>query len=363
MTFRDALALATVLTIAACTSSSQSGASAADDAFRTLAFSGEGAAPAAEPSGAVGAYLVEIALERGNGTRFAAPRLVAQPGQEAQIAVGEDVAYVAGTEKSERHDTDGGEAVKRTVHDGLTVDVCAQRAGDGGVTFGYRISLGKVARPIAEVETKSASGETVTVQVPDVTQVCAQGTRWIEPGAQAMLARLSSPDGTGPVLVLARVTPLMADKLPVPADGEFSTSAPKDDVAPASALARPMTGHTVHLRISAVRVGRDFPPGLVLDETAAPDVLKSAGGQILRDFEAYTCLDSRVRFAASAGEPSGDGKSQSVVATAADDGRVTIAWNGRTVTVRANEGRRFVAVAPVDGGGTAGVIVAVNADK
>jgi hypothetical protein len=353
MTFRDGLALSALLAAAACAGPKASGAKG-PDAFSTLKFAEGSAKPADTPPGASNAFVVEISLERADGSRFAAPHLVAWPGQVATMAVGEDIEYVPPpTPPDVKIDVARApEPSPRQLHDGLAVDLSAQRAADGGVTFGYRVALAKVTREAGESPAAADAGRTVATAVADVTEVDVQGTRWIEPGAQTMLARLASPDGSGPMLILARVTPVVLDALP---------PTPAAEAVADREFARPMSGHTVHLRVSAVRVTRDFPPGFVLDETAASDVLKTAGGEILRDFEAYTCLDGRVRLAASTGAP--DGKSPSFAATAADDGRVTIAWNGRTACVRASPGRRFVAVAPVDGGGTAGVIVSVNADE
>jgi hypothetical protein len=357
MTFRSALPLAALFVLAACAGTKDEGTPPAD-AFTTLKFAESGLTPAA-PAADADAFRIDVAFERKDGTRLTMPRLISRSGRAASISLGEPIEYVADFDaESNGHKTP--KPVTRTVLDGARVDACAQRAADGGITFGYRVELAKVAKPIAEFTTTPANGPPITIQLPDVTDVTAQGTRWIEPDAWAMLARVASPDGSGPLLVLARVAPIHVEV--TPAEDVFSAGPPASDSAATTDLARPMTGHTVHLRVSAVRTARNFEPGTVLDETAAPDVLKAAGGEILRDFEVFTCLDGRVRLSASSGSQPGEKGSPTFSAIVDDAGRVTITWNGRTACVRANEGRRFVAVAPIEGGGTAGVIVSVNAD-
>jgi len=358
MTFRDALPLAALFVLAACAGTKDEGTPPAD-AFTTLKFAESGAAPAA-PAADADAFRIDVAFERKDGTRLAMPRLISRSGRAASIALGEPVEYVADFELGDISRPGPSKPVTRTVLDGARVDACAQRAADGGITFGYRVELAKVAKPIAEFTANPANGPPITIQLPEVTEVTARGTRWIEQDVWAMLARVASPDGSGPLLVLARVAPIHVEV--TPAEDAFSAGPSADDFAATTDLARPMTGRTVHLRISAVRTFRSFEPGSVLDETAAPDVLKSAGGEILRDFEAFTCLDGRVLLSASSGPPPGDRGHPTFAAALDDSGRVTITWMGRTACVRANEGRRFVAVAPIEGGGTAGVIVSVNAD-
>jgi hypothetical protein len=357
MTFRDALPLAALFVLAGCAGTKDEGAPPAD-AFTTLKFAESGAAPAA-PAADANAFRIDVAFERKDGTRLAMPRLISRSGRAASIALGEPIEYVAGF-GTENVTSGAHTPVTRTVLDGARVDACAQRAADGGITFGYRVEVAKVAKPIAEFTANPANGPPMTIQLPEVTEVTARGTRWIEQDVWAMLARVASPDGSGPLLVLARVAPIHVEV--TPAEDVFSAGPSADDFAATTDLARPMTGRTAHLRISAVRTFRSFEPGTVLDETAAPDVLKSAGGEILRDFEAFTCLDGRVLLSASSGPPLGDRGYPTFAAALDDSGRVTITWMGRTACVRANEGRRFVAVAPIEGGGTAGVIVSVNAD-
>jgi hypothetical protein len=357
MTFRNGLALAAVLAIAACAGPNSTDAKGAD-ALATLMFA-EGAASSKAPaSGDANAFRLDVAFEKRDGSRLAMPALISRPGRAVAVEVGESIQYVADFDLGDITGPGPSKPVTRTVLDGARIDACVQRAADGGITLGYRVTVSKVERPIAEHTTTLAGGPPVTIQLPYVTEVTAQGTRWIEPDAWAMLARVASPDSSGPLLVLARVAPIRVEV--TPAEDVFSAGPSASDFAATTDLARPMTGRTVHLRVSAVRTSRSFDPGSVLDETAAPDVLKSSGGEILRDFEAFTCLDSRVRLSAFVGVPGG--AFPSFTAAMADDGRVTITWNRRTANVRANEGRRFVAVAPIEGGGTAGVIVSVDAD-
>lgn len=344
MTFRDGLALLTLLSVAAC-AGPNSGPAPQAERFASLAFAADpdaasAAVPpaAAEPNG----YLIEVAFERADGGRLVPPPLTAPAGQTVGFALVQPSPYQPDV------DGDSNAPVVPPLEDGIRMQVCAQRAGDGGVVLAYRLRMARVTGPSKE---ETSGGKTVRVTQQDLAEV--SGTRWLEPGVRGALARVPGPDGSGQLLVLARATPQKVER---PLDeGVFSPAAPKADLEPVIDLSRPMTGNTMHLRVSAVRTARGFPSGAVIDETATSDVLNAAGGEILRDFEAYTCLDSRVRFTGTSGAASFD-------ATLGDDGRVTITWNGRKASVRANNGRRFVAVAPVEGGGTAGVIVSVNAD-
>ena len=351
MTLRDVLSVAVALALAACASGGSATKTAADP-FAAVKFADSKRPEALTASAAdANAYTIELAFERGDGKRLLAPRMTVFAGQAAQISMTSQVPYVADFDVQVAQTASIADPVVKSIEEGLRFDACAQRAADGGITFGYRISLSRVRQPIAAFTTLLASGPPVTIQVPEVDRAEVSGTRWIEPGVLGMLARVASPDGSGPMLVLARLTPLRVDAAPPGA---------AHDSAGSSAMARPMTGHTVHLRVSAVTVARDFEPGTVLDETSAPDVMKAAGGSVLRDTEVFTCLDSRVRLASLSGNPE---KSQGLVAEMGDDGRLHVSWNGRTASVRPNAGRRFVAVAPVEGGGTAGVLVSVDADE
>ena len=334
MTFRDGVAVTALLAMAACTSPPKPSNETQAQRFSTLAFAADPAAPAVaasqiatDPNG----YAVEVAFERADGSRRAAPAVIVKPGHEGSIALMAPSEF--------QPDAAGG--ATPPFEDGVRVQVCAQKAGDGGVAVAYSARMTKIT---------GAPLETATAPPQDVVEF--SGARWLEPGVRGMLARIPSPDGSGQMLVLARVTPVRVEWR---ADEEFASPGSRSDTNSASGLARAMSGRTVHLRVSAVRVGRDFTPGAVIDETATPDVLKLSGGEVLRDFEAYTCVDGRVRLLGTSG-------SASFAATFDDDGRVTITWNGRKASVRANEGRRFVSLAPIEGGGTAGVIVSVNAD-
>src|SRR5262245_4693833 len=126
MTFRTALALTALPVLAAC-AGPQKSEEKGPDPLATLKFADGAPKPPEAPPAAANAYLVEISLERSDATRFAAPRLVASMGQVANISVGEDVPYVADVAKSDWTESGHGEPVKRTIHDGLSVDVCAQR--------------------------------------------------------------------------------------------------------------------------------------------------------------------------------------------------------------------------------------------
>jgi len=268
------------------------------------------------------AFSVEFSVERASGSRLSAPRIVLFRGQLGSVVVGPAVATDA--------------AGVQQVDDGLRVETCVNAAADGGATIGFRVVLAKSRDGGAEIERADVSG-----------------TRWIEPGVVGMLARMTSPDGSGPLLVLARVTPLASQAAPA-----------GDAFAPGGeSLGRPMTGHTVHLRVSAAQIGRDFEPGSVVDETACPDIMKSAGGRVLHDFEVFSCLDSRVRLA---GLVESGGRVRGLVAQGTDDGMLDVSWTttgeAHAARLRPNKGRRFLALARVEGGGTAGVIVSVDAD-
>lgn len=322
----------------------------ADDPFFStpfLAGAPADASPAFDTPSQVEAFTLEVSLERAGGGRIAAPRITMYPGQTASIAVVNQVPADAAA-----HDT--GEVADHVAEEGLRVEACAKRAADGGVVLGFSLKLSRVVDPGTPAEDRSSGGAVVKPRMPVVERAEASGTRWLEPNVQGLLARVTSPDGSGPLLVLARVTPIRID---APAPG----AAPEDYGD--GGLARPMSGHTLDLRIAAVTVGREIAPGTVLDETAAPDVLKAAGGRKLRDFEVFSCLDSRVRLA---GLLDMQGGTRGLVAEGRDDGRIDISWTTasgtRRATIRPNAGRRFVALANVEGGGTAGVIVSVDAD-
>ncbi len=320
-----------VLLLGACAGGKSETRPADDRFFSTpfLAAAPADAAPSVDSLSPVEAFTLEVSLERASGGRIAAPRITMYPRQVASIAV-----------------------VNQPVEDGLRLEACATRAADGGVVLGFSLKLSRVLDPVPDE--KPVDGVVVRPRMPGVERAEVSGARWLEPGVQGLLARVASPDGSGPLLVLARVTPIRID---APAPG----AAPEDFGD--AALARPMSGHTLHLRVSAVTIGRDVEPGTVFDETAAPDVLKAAGGRVLRDFEVFSCLDSRVRLS---GVLDMQGGMRGLVAEGRDDGKLDISWTTtsgtRTATIRPNAGRRFVALANVEGGGTAGVIVSVDAD-
>jgi hypothetical protein len=356
MRFRLWTALA--LVAAGCAGrSAETKPAAAEDPFFALKFADAAPSPTpAEPVGGVDAFSIEVSFERADGRVLAAPRITTQPGQCGAIAVSNVTSYI-GDFDVEHHVAGStvGDPVVKIVEDGLWLDACATLAADGGVTLGYRARLVKLRKPIPEFTTKLAADTTVTVQLPVTERVEFEGARWVQPGALAMLGRVSSPDGGGPLNVLVRVTPVRVEAPP----GAATPTAvdPK--------LSRPMSGHTVHLRVAAVQVRREFEPGAVLDETAAPDVMKASGGRVLRDFELFTCLDSRVRIAGVEREELGS-KERGLVVESGDDGVLRLSWTmgeaTRTASLRPNVGRRFVALGKLEGGGTAGVIVSVDAD-
>lgn len=341
MTFRMGLALPALLTVAACAGPKSASATQAEK-FATLRFAADAADTAVAAPAAPGdenGYLIEVVLERIDGSHLSVPSLVVEAGRTGGIA------FV----RPSPLQGDGDSVAPALLEDGIRLQACASRAGDGGIVLAFRGRMTKVTGPAA-TDAPEPDGPGA---LPQQVAVEFSGARWLEPGVRGMIARVPSPDGSGQLLVLARATP---QRVPRSEDESFfTTPGPSSDLTTTADLSRPMTGHTAHLRLSAVRVSRDFAPGAVFDETSTPDVLKGAGGEILRDFEVVSCLDGRVRISGVSGGASFD-------AALDDAGRVTITWNGRTASVRAIEGRRFVAVAPVEGGGTAGVIVSVNAD-
>jgi hypothetical protein len=319
MELRATLVLA-ALALCACAGSKTETTPESDPYFTLALVQGGPGAPIPGVAHA-DAFQVQLSVERAGGSRLAAPSIIVPPGRVGSVVVGQDT-------QTGSLPTAGG------VSDGMQVSVCVTPAADGGATIGFAVSFAKSRKDGAEIER---------------AQVC--GTRWIEPGVVGMLARVTSPDGSGPLLVLARVTPMESGGQPPPDTRDVRAS-----------FERPMTGHTVHLRVTSAQVGRDFDPGTVVDETAAPDVLKSAGGRVLHDFEVFTCLDSRVRLAGLTGEDE-----RGFVAQGADDGTLLVSWKTtgatHTATIRPNHGRRFVAIARVEGGGTAGAIVSLDADE
>lgn len=290
----------------------------ADDPYFTLAFV-EGAGTARFPNVAhADSFRIELFLERANGTRLTTPALVVRPAELGSFVLG---------------DTGTGEpAAAETMKDGARFAVCATPAADGGVTLGFAVKLLKSRNDGAEVEHAEVSG-----------------TRWIEPGVVGLLARVTSPDGSGPMLVLARVVPQETGATPFVDTRDVK-----------GAIELPMTGHTMHLRVSSVQLAREFEPGTVVDETAAPDLLKSAPGRVLHDFEVWSCLDRRVHLAGLVGADE-RGFTATIV-----EGVLHLSWKTtgatHTATIRPNKGRRFVAIARVEDGTTAGAIVSVDSD-
>jgi hypothetical protein len=313
--------LVAALALGACAGSKKETTPESDPYFTLPLVAGAGTTPFPDVAHAV-AFQVQVSVERVSGSRVAAPALIVQPGQLASVVVGQDVPEDA-------------KSAAPNVADGLQLSVCVAGAADGGATIGFRATLTKSRKDGSEIERAEVSG-----------------TRWIEPGVVGMLARLTSPDGSGPLIVLARVTPMERGMGTPPAASDV-----KDPIQ------QPMTGHTVHLRVSSAQIGRDFDPGTVVDETAAPDVMQQAGGRVLHDFEVFSCLDRRVHLAGLVGSGAGE---RGFVAEGGDDGRLHVSWKTtgatQTATIHPNRGRRFVAIARVEGGGTAGAIVSVDAD-
>ena len=351
MILRYAVSAVAAIALTACASGKEA-VSSRDDPFFAMPFAPEAPVDADSsadfpPIGGVEAFTLSVTLERADLGRHTGPTITAYAGQTANLAMVNEVPYLA---ESGAADGAAG-STTRTAEDGLRLEVAMRRAADGGVTVGYSLRLARVERV---PDPRSADGVVVRPRMPDIDRVEVSGVRWLEPGVQGLLARIPSPDGSGPMLVLARVVPTLIDPPPpgVAVENFGDTR-----------LARPMSGHTVHLRVSAAQVLRDLEPGTVLDETAAPDVLKAADGRVLRDFEIFSCIDSRVHIA---GVLETHGGTRGLVADGRDDGKLDLAWTTsagtRRATMRPNAGRRFVALARIEGGGTAGVIVSVNAD-
>jgi hypothetical protein len=334
MTFRGLAVVIAASALGACAGPKASTTPVADDFF-TLKFADAPAVmvlPSTDDPTKSDAYVIDFEFERRDGRVLAAPRVTVYASQTASLAMADLTPADA-------------DAAGRPA-EGMWLDACPRPTGDGGVSLGYRVRLAK-RRPPAESSDDGAAAAGLEV-------VEFEGARRLEPRVQGLLARVTSPDGTGPLLVFARVTTIRVDAPP-----------PGFDVGtnPDAKIARATTGRTLHLRMTAVAVPRPFEPGAVIDETATPDMLKPLNGRILRDFELYTCVDSRVRIAGLL--ESGDKKS-GLVAEGRDDGTFDLAWTSsgvaRTATIRPSAGRRFVALSQIDGGGTAGVIVAVDAD-
>jgi hypothetical protein len=337
MTFRGLLVVVAASALGACAGSKPSTDPGEDDFF-TMKFADAApvvAAASTDDASKTDAYTIEFSFERRDGRRLAGPSVTVYASQSASITMADQPP-------------DGAAEVAGRPPEGMWLDACPKPTGDGGVSLGYRVRLAKLRAPA------ESSGDGAAAVPRDREVVEFEGARRMEPRAQGLLARVTSPDGSGPLLVLARVTPI---RVPAPPQGFV------DVVAPDAKLSRAASGRVLHLRVTAVAVPRPFEPGTVVDETATPDVMKPMGGRILRDFELYTCVDSRVRIAGLL--ESGD-KKNGLVAEGRDDGAVDLSWttNGvaRTATIRPSAGHRFVALAQIDGGGTAGVLVAVDAD-
>ncbi len=334
MKFRVLLVASAAAASSACAGPNSAGRPV-DDGFFTMPFAdatSEDAAPAPPPQARqIDAYTVELSFEQAGGRRIAAPSVVTIDGRTASVELRN--APPGGASSDDESARRGPE--------GAWFSVCPHRAADGGVTLGFRVRL-------ARMKAAPSAGDAS----PGLESVEFEGARWIEKGVTAELGRVTSPDGSGSMLVLAHVTSHLVD---LPGDDDGS---PSDDP-----LRREMSGHTRHLRLTAVAVPRVFEPGAVLDETATPDVMKSMDGRILRDYEVYTCVDARVRVA---GLLDSGGAARGLVVTGRDDGRLDVSWTtsagGRTASVRPNDGRRFVALSKLDGGGTAGVLVALDVD-
>jgi hypothetical protein len=333
MTFRGLIVVIAASALGACAGPKSSTDPVEDDFFALKFVDAHPADAAAAPTSDASktdAYAIEFSIERRDGRPLAAPRVTVYASQTATIALAnqkpDDAAHPA---------------------EGMWLSACPQPTSDGGVSLGYRVRLSKLKAP-------AATGGDAAAAPPEREIVEFEGARRMDVRAYGMLARVTSPDGSGPLLVLARVTPIRVDAPP---------PGIADPVATDAKLARATSGRTLHLRVTAVVVPRPFEPGSVIDETATADVLKPLNGRILRDYELYTCVDSRVRIAGVL--ESGDKKS-GLVAAGRDDGLVDLSWtaNGvaRTATVRPGTGRRFVALSQLDGGGTAGVLVALDAD-
>lgn len=329
------LVAAAALVLAACAGGGRP-RSPRGDAFYSVPMAAAAPAGVAPQAAAreTESFMVELSFERADGARLEAPALVVPGGQWGRVAMVDRVLPV------------NPETVMP--EEGMWFDARLVRTEGGPVQIAYRLRLARV------VPGDPDSAESMPVGM-EIDRVEASGARTIETGVQGLLARLASPDGSGPILVLARVTE-SADAPPTPQ--EVPEWAHRDERPPVSPA-----GPTVHLRVTAVIVGRDLDPGTVYDETATPDVMKAAGGQILRDFEAFTSLDANVRLAGLLGPPDDDAGSSGLVASIGEDGRLHVVWNGHAASVRPNLGRRFVAIAPVEGGGTAGVLVSVDADE
>src|SRR5262245_16912087 len=95
MTFRDGLALLTLLPLAACAGGS-TGPTPQAERFASIAFAaGSGAAPAVPPAAPPDAngYAVEIAFERADGFRLAPPPLTGTAGQTVGFALVQPSPY------------------------------------------------------------------------------------------------------------------------------------------------------------------------------------------------------------------------------------------------------------------------------
>jgi len=335
MGFRRATILLTASGLAACAGPFADRKPAEDDVF-SLRFAdakpSDDAPPATSDATQIDAVAMELSFERSDGRRLSSPRITTYVGQTARVTMLSTPPGLGGD--------------PRRNEQGMWFSGCPQKTADGAIALGFRLKIARLKKPSGD----APSGAEI---VPDRESIEITGARRLEPGAEGMLARVSNPDGSGPLLVLARARAYRVDAPLAAAEDPFTDEK----------LTRAFAGRTEHLRVTAVQVPRDIEPGVVIDETATPDVMKPMDGRILRDYEVITCVDSRLRIAGLF--ETGDA-TRSFVAEGTDDGRLAFSWttNGaaRTASVRPSAGRRFVAVANLEGGGTAGVLVSLDAD-
>ncbi|MFV1957799.1 MAG: hypothetical protein ACC662_00155 [Planctomycetota bacterium] len=129
-----------------------------------------------------------LLARKGRGVRMlSAPRLTTFDGQKADISVLGQTSYVK--DYDVRTDAKGRTMVDPVigmVQDGLVVEATASILDGNRIALDARVSYAELRRPIDEMETTIA-GQTVTIQLPEVTVAKAHATIDLDPGDWACL--------------------------------------------------------------------------------------------------------------------------------------------------------------------------------
>ncbi|MCE9634481.1 MAG: hypothetical protein K8T90_02145 [Planctomycetes bacterium] len=158
---------------------------------------------------------IEIAFERADGTRVAAPSATCRAGQRANAMAVEPYTYVKDYEVEVGQECFIVDPVIETLDEGVWFECDVADAPDGRVKLAYKVRRAALKRPIETFTTTlGAFTKPVTIQIPKLVTDEVEGTADLAFGVESRVVRVPVGAGAEPVVVLARVVPVSPGKTP-----------------------------------------------------------------------------------------------------------------------------------------------------